>query len=134
MKTIRYHLRTLKQYADAAMMLSANHMALFAPAVIISGLFVGLVVKHFKPELGEVGSLMVFIIGSLLAMACISYAIICPMQGFRIMKKIEADFGPKTRARVWEFVLSNRELEVETLSIERTAWECGEISTSQARR
>lgn len=83
--------RTLQPYQLPVMIL----------ATISSAVLIGLVVNCFREQLGD-GPMLItyFLLCGLVGPKLMDW-FLWPLLGMRIIRKIKADFGPKTQAGVW---------------------------------
>jgi hypothetical protein len=114
-----------RRLGDVGEGLMMNPIALIAPAFLVSATTIGLLGKPYQSVIGAGWSFLAWIGLSLAGTVFVAWAT-SPLWGMFYLRRIESDFGPKTRARVWEWFGSERELEADSLSLERVAWECGE--------
>lgn len=121
--------RRLGDVGDALM---ENPLALIGPAIILSAITIGIVGKPYQSVAGAGWFWLAWFVLSLLGAIVVAWTT-SPAWGVYYLRRIEADFGPKTRARVWEWFSSEAELEADSLSIERLAWECGESPAMEVK-
>jgi hypothetical protein len=121
-----------RRLGNVGVALMENHLALVGTAFILSASTIGLVGHPYQSVIG-VGWFFLAWITLSLAFTILVSMVTSPLWGAFYLRRIEADYGPKTRARVWKWFSSEAEFEADTLSIERLAWECGEYSKSDGR-
>lgn len=123
---------TWKRLGDVGFGLMKNHIALIGTAFILSASTIGLVGKPYQSVIGPGWFMLAWLILSLVSTILVSM-VTSPLWGAFYLRRIEADYGPKTRARVWQWFSSEAEFEADTLSIESVAWECGEYTESREK-
>lgn len=108
--------------------LMVNPIALVVPGFILGPVAMKFMQPSLLPMLGK----------GVFAIACVVMAIVSavlwawvssPLWGMYYLRRVERDFGPKTRARVWESFGQAPGQDEEPLNMHRIAWECGEAST-----
>lgn len=94
-------------------------------ATISSAVAIGLVVNWFRDQLGD-GPMLItyFLLCGLVGPKLMDW-FLWPLLGLRIIRKIKADFGPKTQAGVWALFAFGTE-PAETLDIGHIAAQVGE--------
>jgi hypothetical protein len=107
--------RTLQPYQ-----LPITMLANLASVVVI-----GLVVNCFRDQLGDGPMLIAFFLLCGLVGPRLLDWFIWPLLGMRIIRKIKADFGPKTQAGVWALYAFGTE-PAEQLDVGRIAAQVGE--------
>lgn len=86
------------------------------------------IVRLGKPYQDAIGTGLFFfglIVLSVASTVLLSW-LLAPVWGWYYLCKIESDYGPKTRARVWEWFGKTHEQDAKLLSIPQLAAECDE--------
>jgi len=86
------------------------------------------IVRFGKPYQDAIGTGLFFfgmIVLSVAATVLLAW-LLAPVWGWYYLRKIESDYGPNTRARVWEWFGTANEQDAGSLSIPQIAAECGE--------
>ena len=114
-----------RQLGDVGRGLMANPVAVVGPSFILSSVVINQLGKTYLSNLGGGWYLLALLILSLLGTGVVMW-VISPMLGAYYLRRIDADFGPKTRSGVWAWYSPYGKRETDTLNIESLAKEYGE--------
>lgn len=120
-----------RRLGDVGLTLMANPVALIGPAFIASAVTINIAGTPYKAAMGDGWFLLAWAVLSLIGMVLVAWAT-SPFWGAYYLHRIGKDFGPKTRARVWELFGVETGTGEDNISIERLAWQCGESRKESA--
>lgn len=111
---------------DVGLSLMENPVALVGTSFLACALPIGYFAKVLHEPVGHWWYLLAWLIATLLGTVFMSW-LTGPLWGIRYLSKIEADFGPKTRAAVWKWFDPATVRDGMPLSIVGLAMDCGEV-------